>query len=51
MACKGQVFSLMGAVVGAVSVGVASGHYSTNELSAAGADHVLGTLEEPFPGM
>ena len=36
---------------GAVSVGVASGHYSTTELSAAGPDHVLGSLEEPFPGL
>jgi phosphoglycolate phosphatase-like HAD superfamily hydrolase len=37
--------------VGAVSVGVASGHYSTDELSAARADHVLGSLEDPFPGL
>ncbi len=36
---------------GAVSIGVASGHFSVDELSAAGADHVLGSLEEPFPGM
>jgi phosphoglycolate phosphatase len=36
---------------GAVSVGVASGHYSTDELSAAGAVHVLRSLEEPFPGL
>jgi phosphoglycolate phosphatase len=36
---------------GAVSVGVATGHYSTDELAAAGADHVLGSLEEPFPGL
>lgn len=36
---------------GAVSVGVATGHYSVTDLSAAGADHVLGSLEEPFPGM
>lgn len=36
---------------GAVSVGVASGHYSTDELSAAGAVHVLGSLEDPFPGL
>jgi phosphoglycolate phosphatase-like HAD superfamily hydrolase len=36
---------------GAVSVGVASGHYSVDELSAAGADHVLGSLEDPFPGL
>jgi phosphoglycolate phosphatase len=36
---------------GAVSVGVASGHYSTDELVAAHGDHVLGSLEEPFPGI
>jgi len=36
---------------GAVSVGVASGHYSTEELMAAHGDHVLGSLEEPFPGL
>jgi phosphoglycolate phosphatase-like HAD superfamily hydrolase len=36
---------------GAVSVGVASGKYSVAELSEAGADHVLGSLTEPFPGM
>jgi phosphoglycolate phosphatase len=36
---------------GAKSVGVASGHYSTEELSAASPDHVLGSLEEPFPGL
>ncbi len=37
-------------VAGAVSVGVASGRYSVDELIEAGADHVLGTLAEPFPG-
>jgi phosphoglycolate phosphatase-like HAD superfamily hydrolase len=36
---------------GVVSVGVASGHYSTKELVAAGGDHVLGSLEDPFPGI
>jgi phosphoglycolate phosphatase len=36
---------------GAVSVGVATGHYSTAELQAAGADHVLASLEETFPGL
>jgi phosphoglycolate phosphatase-like HAD superfamily hydrolase len=36
---------------GAVSVGVASGNYSVEELRAAGGDHVLGSLEEPFPGL
>jgi len=35
---------------GAVSVGVASGHYSVDELTAAGPDHVMGSLEEQFPG-
>jgi phosphoglycolate phosphatase-like HAD superfamily hydrolase len=37
--------------LGAASVGVASGHYSTAELAAAGPDHVLGSLEEAFPGL
>jgi thioredoxin reductase (NADPH) len=32
--------------VGAVSVGVASGHFSTDELREAGAEHVLASLEE-----
>lgn len=36
---------------GAVSIGVASGHYSTEDLSAVGADHVLGSLRDPFPGL
>jgi phosphoglycolate phosphatase len=36
---------------GAVSVGVASGHFSTKELLAAHGDHVLGSLEELFPGL
>jgi phosphoglycolate phosphatase len=36
---------------GAVSVGVATGHYSVTELSEAGADHVLSSLTEPFPGI
>jgi phosphoglycolate phosphatase len=35
--------------VGAVSVGVASGRYGIEELSAAGADHVLASLADPFP--
>jgi phosphoglycolate phosphatase len=34
---------------GAVSVGVASGHYTTDELKAAGPAFVLESLEEPFP--
>ncbi|MDQ1448117.1 MAG: phosphoglycolate phosphatase [Actinomycetota bacterium] len=36
---------------GAISVGVASGRYSTAELGEAGAIHVLGSLEDPFPGL
>jgi len=36
---------------GAMSVGVASGAYSTEQLSDAGADHVLASLEDPFPGL
>lgn len=34
---------------GAVSVAVATGHFSKDELFAAGADYVLGTLEEGIP--
>jgi phosphoglycolate phosphatase-like HAD superfamily hydrolase len=34
----------------AIGVGVASGHYSEGELRAAGADYVLGSLEEDLPG-
>jgi phosphoglycolate phosphatase len=36
---------------GAVSLGVATGHYSVDELAQAGADHVLHSLAEPFPGI
>jgi phosphoglycolate phosphatase-like HAD superfamily hydrolase len=36
---------------GGVSVGVASGHYSSDELRKAGGVHVLGSLEDPFPGL
>ena len=36
---------------GAVSVGVATGKYNEDELTAAGAMHVLGSLEQPFPGI
>jgi phosphoglycolate phosphatase len=35
---------------GAVSVAVATGEFSTEELRGAGAEHVLSTLEDPFPG-
>jgi phosphoglycolate phosphatase len=34
---------------GAIGVGVATGHYSVEELRAAGADRVLRTLEEELP--
>jgi phosphoglycolate phosphatase len=34
---------------GAVAVGVASGHFSVDELREAGADHVLASLEEELP--
>jgi len=36
---------------GAVSVGVASGHYSVAELKTAGGAHVLRSLEDGFPGL
>jgi phosphoglycolate phosphatase-like HAD superfamily hydrolase len=36
---------------GAVSVGVASGHFSVDELTQAGGEHVLGSLAETFPGL
>lgn len=36
---------------GAVSVGVATGRFSVDELTKAGADHVLGSLVETFPGL
>jgi phosphoglycolate phosphatase len=35
----------------AIGVGVASGHFSKEELSAAGADYVLGSLVEELPGV
>jgi phosphoglycolate phosphatase len=34
---------------GAIGIGVATGHYSVDELRDAGADHVLRTLEERLP--
>jgi phosphoglycolate phosphatase-like HAD superfamily hydrolase len=34
----------------AIGVGVASGHYSREELRASGADYVLGSLQEDLPG-
>ncbi len=39
------------AAAGAVSVGVASGNYSVEELTAAGGAHVLSSLQEAFPGL
>ena len=36
---------------GATAIGVASGHYDTDQLRAAKADHVLGSLTDPFPGL
>jgi len=36
---------------GAVTVGVATGKYAAGDLRQAGADHVLVTLAEPFPGL
>ena len=36
---------------GATAVGVATGHYGPEDLRAAKADHVLGSLGEPFPGL
>ena len=37
--------------VGALGVGVASGHFSKDELRDAGADYVLGSLLEGLPGV
>ncbi|HVB63799.1 MAG TPA: HAD hydrolase-like protein [Nitrolancea sp.] len=34
---------------GAVAIGVATGRYTMDDLRAAGADHVLPTLESPLP--
>jgi len=34
---------------GAFAVGVATGHFTSNELRDAGADYVLGSLEEELP--
>jgi len=34
---------------GAVSVGVATGHYSKQQLAEAGADFALESLEEELP--
>jgi phosphoglycolate phosphatase-like HAD superfamily hydrolase len=32
-----------------VAIGVATGHYTKEALKEAGADYVLGSLEEPLP--
>lgn len=40
-----------GRAVGAVTVGVATGKYTVQQLEAAGADFVLSTLESPLPGI
>jgi phosphoglycolate phosphatase-like HAD superfamily hydrolase len=34
---------------GCTAIGVATGHHDRDALAAAGADHVLGTLEEELP--
>ncbi|MGH7611723.1 MAG: HAD family hydrolase [Candidatus Dormibacteria bacterium] len=36
---------------GATGVGVATGHYTKDQLRQAGASHVLASLTEPFPGL
>ena len=36
---------------GAVPIGVATGHYSTDQLRVAGSTHVLSSLESAFPGL
>jgi len=36
---------------GAVSVAVASGHFSVSQLLSAGGDYVLASLEDQFPGL
>jgi phosphoglycolate phosphatase-like HAD superfamily hydrolase len=36
---------------GAVAVGVASGHHTSDQLREAGADYVLESLREPLPGV
>jgi len=40
-----------GRAAGATAIGVASGRYGVDELSAAQADHVLQSLTDPFPGL
>jgi phosphoglycolate phosphatase-like HAD superfamily hydrolase len=40
-----------GRAAGAVTVGVATGMYTVQQLEAARADFVLATLESPLPGI
>jgi phosphoglycolate phosphatase len=35
----------------AVAVGVATGRWSVDQLREAGADHVMASLQDPFPGL
>jgi phosphoglycolate phosphatase-like HAD superfamily hydrolase len=35
----------------AIGIGVATGKYSVDQLTQAGADHVLVDLTHPFPGL
>ena len=37
--------------LGLGAVGVATGHYSVDELRDGGADYVLSSLRDPFPGV
>ncbi|MGI8449606.1 MAG: HAD family hydrolase [Streptosporangiaceae bacterium] len=39
------------AQAGATAIGVATGHYNLGALQGARAEHVLGSLTEPFPGL
>ena len=36
---------------GCVAVATATGHYGRDELEATGAEHVLDSLRQPFPGL
>ena len=38
-----------GRAAGATTIGVASGHYTADDLRAVQADHVLQSLTDPFP--
>jgi phosphoglycolate phosphatase len=35
--------------VGCTAIAVATGHYDADALRAAGADHVIETMDEEFP--